>query len=305
MSYIGLYIATILIWGASWYAVRLQLDMVAPEVSIFYRFLIATLIMFAICLTSRRKLKYCLRDHCYFLLLGIFLFMLNFWLVYYASTRLTTGVVAVVFSTVLIFNMINGRWIVGERVTAKMVVGALIGITGITLIFSPEIKSLDLSDQGFSGLLLALAGTLSASFGMTLSGLIQKKGLPVLQSNTWGMLYGSLVMLAIILFFDIPFSMDTSPGYLGSLVYLALFASVLGFYCFLSLVGRIGASKASYATVMFPVVALAISTWLEGYQWTTIAVIGLALTLFGNVLILDRKSPVMSPKLKPKLKPGH
>ncbi len=301
MSYIGLYIATILIWGASWYAVRLQLDMVAPEVSIFYRFLIATLIMFAICLASGRKLNYRLRDHCTFLLMGIFLFMLNFWLIYYASTRLTTGVVAVVFSTVLIFNMINGRWIVGERVTAKMVVGAVTGITGITLIFSPEIKSLDLSDQGLSGLLLALAGTLSASFGMTLSGLIQKNGLPVLQSNTWGMLYGSLVMLAIILFFDIPFSMDTSPGYLGSLAYLALFASVLGFYCFLSLVGRIGASKASYATVMFPVVALAISTWLEGYQWTTIAVVGLALTLFGNVLILDKKLPQMSQKLKP----GH
>jgi drug/metabolite transporter (DMT)-like permease len=50
-----------------------------------------------------------------------------------------------------------------------------------------------------------------------------------------------------------------------------------------------GASRASYATVMFPVVALAISTWLEGYQWTTIAMVGLALTLFGNVLILDRK----------------
>jgi drug/metabolite transporter (DMT)-like permease len=301
MPYIGLYIATILIWGASWYAVRLQLDMVAPEVSIFYRFLIATLIMFAICLASRRKLSYRLRDHCYFLLMGIFLFMLNFWLIYYASTQLTTGVVAVVFSTVLIFNMTNGRWIVGERVTAKMVVGALTGITGITLIFSPEIKSLDLSDQGLSGLLLALAGTLSASFGMTLSGLIQKNGLPVLQSNTWGMLYGSLVMLAIILIFDIPFSIDTSPGYLGSLAYLALFASVLGFYCFLSLVGRIGASKASYATVMFPVVALAISTWLEGYQWTTIAVAGLALTLFGNVLILDKKLPLMSKKLKP----GH
>ena len=289
MTYIGLYLATILLWGASWYAVFLQLATVAPEVSIFYRFSIATLIMFAICLLTGRRLRYTLRDHCYFMLMGLFLFMLNFWLIYYASTRLTTGVVAVVFSTVQIFNMINGRWIVGEAVTLRMVAGALTGITGIALIFSPEIKSLDLSDQGLSGLLLALAGTLSASFGMTLSGLVQKKGLPVLQSNTWGMLYGSLIMLAIITVFGIPFSIDSSPEYLGSLLYLAIFASVLGFYCFLSLIGKIGASKASYATVMFPVVALAISTWLEGYQWTTIAMVGLALTLFGNVLILGRK----------------
>ncbi len=65
------------------------------------------------------------------------------------------------------------------------------------------------------------------------------------------------------------FMIEPTARYVGSLLYLALIGSVLAFACYLTLLGRIGADRAAYATVMFPVVALAVSTIVEGYRWTT------------------------------------
>ena len=160
------------------------------------------------------------------------------------------------------------------------------GIVGIGLVFLPEMRSLEIGDGSVKGLLLALTGTLFASVGMITSALNQKSNIPLMQSNAWGMVYGAGFMMLNIILRGIPFDIDTSVDYLGSLLYLALFASVLGFTFFLTLVGRIGAGKASYATVLFPMLGLALSAWLENYQMSLLALVGAGLALAGNALIL-------------------
>ena len=73
-----------------------------------------------------------------------------------------------------------------------------------------------------------------------------------------------------------------------SLLWLSIVSSVAAFWAYLTLLGRIGAARAGYATVMFPVFALAISTVFEGYVWTLPALVGLALVLAGNLFVLRR-----------------
>ncbi len=294
MKNLLLYAATIVLWGASWYAIRLQLTTVAPEVSIFYRFAIAAAVLFAYCLLRNKPMQFSLGVHVRFVLLGLFLFNLNFLLIYLAAKSLATGLISVVFSIVQIFNMLNGAMLLKDRITPGMVIGALMGIGGIALVFMPELTSFAVDDAGFAALLLALGGTLSASFGMIGSAAIQRQSVPVLQSNAWGMLYGSILMLIYVGLRDLPLGFDSSISYVGSLLYLAIFASVIAFGCFLTLVGRIGAAKASYATVLFPIIALALSTWAEGYQWSALAAAGVVLTLAGNAVILLDKSKARS-----------
>jgi drug/metabolite transporter (DMT)-like permease len=89
----------------------------------------------------------------------------------------------------------------------------------------------------------------------------------------------------------VPFAFDTSTAYVGALLYLAIPGSVIGFTAYLTLVGRMGPARAAYCTVLFPVVALSVSTWAEGYQWTPAAFLGLALVMFGNLLVFTRWSP--------------
>ena len=67
--------------------------------------------------------------------------------------------------------------------------------------------------------------------------------------------------------------------------------SVIAFGAYLTLLGRIGAHKAGYAMVMFPVVALILSILFEGLELDLTIILGTLLVLTGNIFVLEtRKS---------------
>ena len=295
-----LYLSTILLWGSSWLVIKFQLGEVAPAVSVFYRFLIASVILIVYCLLKGDSLRYRPMDHLRFAFIGLFLFNLNYIAIYFATFHLTTGLISVIFSCVQIFNMLIGYFVMGERITAKMIAGACVGIAGIALVFAPEIEQLDWSDETFRGVGLALLGTLFAAIGMSTSAGLQRLGYPVLQTNALGMSWGAIGMLVFVVASGTTFTFEFSVPYIGGLVWLSLFSTVLGFGCFLTLVGRIGAARASYATVMFPIVALLLSTAFESYQWGLPSVTGMVLAIIGNIIIiLDRNRQPTQPVRTP------
>ena len=95
-----LYSVTVLVWGSSWLAMTFQLGVVAPEVSVVYRFAIAAAVFMAVCLATRRRMLFSLRDHAFIALQGVFLFSSNFFLIYLGAQYLTSGLVSVGFSTI-------------------------------------------------------------------------------------------------------------------------------------------------------------------------------------------------------------
>lgn len=167
-----------------------------------------------------------------------------------------------------------------------MVIGALFGIGGIVVIFWPELAHFDLTQGGAKGMILVLCGTASAATGMLISALNQRRGLGVVRTNTMGMVYGSLFMLVYCLARGAEFRMEWTVPYIGSLLFLSIISTVVAFATYLTLVGRIGPERASYSSVLFPLVALAVSTWMEGFQWTTGAIFGVGCVLVGNLFVL-------------------
>jgi len=153
------------------------------------------------------------------------------------------------------------------------------------LLFWPQIVAQSFSPSELLGLALALLGTLCFSLGNMLSSRLQRLGWVPLETNAWAMLSGASILLLGSLVFGPPLVWSESPRYLGALLYLAVPGSVIGFTAYLMLVGRIGAERAAYATVMFPLVALNVSVWLEDYHWTTPALLGVVLVLAGNLLV--------------------
>ena len=283
-----LYTITVFIWGSTWLGIKFQLGQVDPLVSVVYRFCAATALLFAWCGLRRLPMRFALRDHLFIALQGACLFAVNYWLFYLAEVHLTSGIVAVVFSTIVFWNIINGRIFLKTPIRANVVCGSGLGIVGIGLVFWPELSGFSMDDAGLRGFLLSVAATLMASFGNILSARNQRHGLPVVQTNAYGMGYGALLMLAAGMAAGKPFGIDPSATYLLSLVYLALFGSVVAFGCYLTLVGRIGADRAAYATLLFPIIALIISTLFEGYRWSLPAVAGVAVILAGNALSLAK-----------------
>ncbi len=169
-------------------------------------------------------------------------------------------------------------------------VGGVLGIAGVALLFLPELRAVSATNATLSGMALALGATASASLGNMVATRNQRHGLPILQASGWSMLYGALITGAVALALGQDFRFDTSWRYLGSWAYLVLFGSVLAFGAYLTLMQRIGAHRAGYAMVAIPVVALLISTWLEGLHWTANLWAGVALCVVGNVLVLGRRA---------------
>jgi drug/metabolite transporter (DMT)-like permease len=289
MSNALLYAITFLIWGSTWLAITFQLGVVPPELSVAYRFALASLILLGYSLYRGLSLRFTRRQHFYIALQGIFLFCLNYILVYYSEGFLKSGLVAVVFSSIVIMNVVFGALFLRAPVRAPVVVGGLVGTTGLMVAFWPELSSFDLTSDRALGLVFAILATLSASLGNIISARNQKAALPVIQTNAIGMGYGALLMFLFAFMRGVPLTFEPSPPYVISLLYLALFGSVFAFGAYLTLLGRIGADRASYVTVVYPIFALILSTLYEDLDWTINALMGTLLIVLGNMIVLTRK----------------
>lgn len=290
MSNAFLYLASVLIWGSTWFAIEFQLGVVEPEVSIVYRYLAAAGVLFLWCKLKGLSLSFNFKAHLRFALMGLLLFSLNYVLAYRAQIYIMSALSAIAFSSMLWMNIINARIFFGVRSGMRLYLGAMLGVIGICVLFGPRITDASLSDGVFFGALLAVMGALTASFGNMASQAAQKLRLPVVQSNAWSMLYGGLLTCVLAILQGHEFTFDASPGYIISLAYLSVFGSVLAFGAYLTLLGRIGAHRAGYVTVMFPVVALIISMLFEGLALDVFIVLGLLLVLAGNLLVLTDRN---------------
>ncbi len=286
MKNLILFSVSAIIWGSTWLVIKFQLGLVDPIISVSYRFILASFILLLFCRISGLNLKYNVKKHFFIALQGFFLFGINYWLVYLAEVHLPSGLVAVIFSMIIFFNIFNGAIFIGSPIRVRVIAGAALGIVGIGLVFKQELLSFSLSSDNSLALVIAGLGALTASLGNITSVHNQKINLPVIQTNAFGMMYGALFMLIISLIMGKHFSFEISYAYIGSLLYLSIFGSIVAFTCYLTLLGKIGADKAAYVTLIIPVIALILSTIFEEYTWTLYAFIGVALILIGNILVL-------------------
>ena len=285
-----LYGSTVIIWGTTWLAIKFQLGSVDPMVSVLYRFMAAALTLFLYGMLRGLKMRFGLKDHLFMALQGLVLFSVNYWLIYLAELHVTSGLVALIFSGIVFMNIVNGAVLLGSPIRSNVLLGGAIGVLGIVLVFWPQLVSFSLSDDGALGLLLTVLSTFMASLGNIISARHQQNNLPVIQTNAYGMAYGAGIIGVIAVASGKTFNFEMSLTYIGSLCYLSLFGTVIAFGCYLKLIGKIGADRAAYATMLFPIVALGISTAYEGYQWAAHNIIGMAVVLIGNWLVLNKRA---------------
>lgn len=280
-----LYAVVVLIWGTTWIALKWQLGEVPIEQSIAYRFVLAAAILFAWLAVSGRLWRPRGRVALLVGLQGLCLFCLNFICFLKASALISSGLVAVVFSTASLWNAVLARVVLHREMSRAVVLGGMLGLCGLLLLFWPQVMVQGAHAGAVHGLLWALGGTLFFSAGNLLSSALQHEGTTPLQTNAWGMAVGACVLLAACLVEGHPFMLDMHVRYLGALLYLAVPGSVVAFTVYLTLLGRLGAERVAYCTVLFPIVALNVSAVFEGYRWSLTGLTGLALVLLGNVVV--------------------
>jgi drug/metabolite transporter (DMT)-like permease len=290
MRNLVLFISTLICWSPTWYLIKFQFGVVDPLISIFYRFFIASIIVFIFLILSKKKMSFNLHQHLSFLLLGVTLFSLNYIFFYLANTYLISGIVTIAFSTILIMNILGERIYFKIKSSKETLFAAGFGIVGILIIFGNELLNFRLEDKTHIGIILSFIATFWASTGNLVHQKNSKDEIPFIQSIAYGMLYGSLFTLIVAKFRGAEIIFDNSISYILSFLYLSIIGSVVAFYLYLKLLDNIGSARAGYIGVIMPIIALIISTIFEGLQWTNNLIIGLPVLIVGCVLILNQKS---------------
>ncbi len=281
-----LYVSVVFIWGTTWIGIHWQVGDVPLLLSVFYRFALASVLFLPLLHFLGKLQKVGGRDHVFFLLQGLCLFSINFLFFYNASLYLVSGIVSVIFASAILFNAFNQWLIWKKRPPITIYFSSFLGIAGLVLLFWEQLSQGQYGDNSLIGIVYALLGTYCFSLGNMITLRHSANGIKPWTSTAYGMIYGAIALLVMVLISGVDWVWDTRPIYWGSLLYLVIPGSILGFTAYLSLVSRIGANQAAYSTVLFPIVALTISTIVEDYHWDIFAVVGLVFILLGVLLAL-------------------
>ncbi len=282
------FIVCTLIWGSTWFVIRTQLGEVPPSWSVTWRFALGAAVMFGLCLVRGKSLRLTGRQHGFALLVAVSQFVLNFNLVYRSEQYLASGLVSLTFAFLLVTNTTLSAIFLGQRVTGRFMIGSAIGLAGVALLFAPDLGKPGGEQMGL-GLALAFGGVISASVANVLQATPQGRAMPLEAGIAWAMAWGALIDGAVAWVVSGPPVISTAPVYLAGLAYLGIAASAVAFNLYYILIRTVGAGPAAWNGVAVPVVAMALSTLLEGYQWTLTAVAGIALALIGLIIALKAK----------------
>lgn len=274
-----------LIWGSTYFVITLQISQAPPLVTVFWRFVISTLIMFSYLIFTKQNLKFAPQTHVWFLLQGVFNFSINYMLTYKAETFIKSGVLAIAFTTMVYFNILFS-WVFFKRTVAlKVIFGSLLGGLGILLIFKDDLFVTSSSNE-MLGMLLGLGAALSASTGNMVSVRNIQSGISISTANTFSMFYGTLFTGLVVLISGIPWAIPVNFTFISSLLYLSILGTVVAFAAYNTMLKTLGAEKAAYTTIISPILAILLSYTFEGLQLHTAMIFGIVLCLAGNILVL-------------------
>tara|TARA_B100000780_G_scaffold34279_1_gene21399 strand:- start:4050 stop:4931 length:882 start_codon:yes stop_codon:yes gene_type:complete len=289
MNNLVLFGITLFCWSPTWYVIKFQLGYVDPLISVFYRFLAASIIIFIYLLIKKKKLKFSLNHHLWFLLFGTCLYSINYVFFYLSNVYLISAFPAVVFSTVVLMNILGEAFYFKKKPSLKTLIGATIGMLGIIIIFNNEILNFDLENGTHIGLFLALIGTFCASTGNMVYQRNLNNNFPLMQTLAYAMLYGSLITFSITQIKGTELLFEYSFDYIASLAYLTIIGSIFAFIFYLKLLENVGPGRAGYVGVVMPVLALLISTIFENLEWKVDLIIGLPILIIGAALVINQK----------------
>ncbi len=279
------YALTVLIWGLTWTAIRFQVESAAVDISVFYRFVLAAAVALGGLALLRRLPRFSLRQHGWLVLQGLTLYSINFLFIYRAAENMTSGLLAVVFSLAALFNAFNGRLFMGIRPNPRIYPAVTLGISGVALLFWHDLQ---IGNATLPALAFAAAGTFWFSLGNLLSLKVREAEIPLLAGNAWAMFYGAIALGIWCLVNGVEWVLPQGATFWGATLFLAIPGSIVAFFSYLTVIRELGADKAGYATVLFPVVALSVSTWLEGFVWSSTALAGACLAILGNYVLFRK-----------------
>jgi drug/metabolite transporter (DMT)-like permease len=273
-----LYALMCLIWGSTWLAIKVGLVGVPPFLAAGLRFTLATLIVGLPLLVRRRRIRLTHDDKVCIASLGLLVFWLDYAAVYWAELYISSGLTAVLFSTMpLMTALLSAFWTRSEALGARKLTGILVGVAGTALLFWPQGR---LGTMQVLGMLSALAASLCAAINLVTMKKHGRQSDPFVL-NFLGMGIGAVCLLLMSAALEPWTAVVWTRSNVLAIVYLSLFGSVVAFSIYYYLIKRMDATIVSLGTLIIPIVALVLGRVFLGEMVTAAAVIGIVTILLG------------------------
>ena len=285
---IAAFILITLIWGSTWLVIKDQISAVPPAWAVTWRFALAALGMFALAAVRRERLLLSREGLLLAAPMGLFQFFANFQFVYQAEHFITSGLVAVLFALLMVPNALLAKIFVKAEVSGRFIAGSAVALVGIALLLLHEYRAAPAGGAAvLTGIVLTCGAILSASIANVMQAAERARRQSVVVLIGWAMVFGTIADALYAWATAGPPVFDASPRQLAGLAYLAIVGSVVTFPLYFALIRDWGPGKAAYNSVAVPVVAMALSTVFEGYQWTLLAGGGAVLAMIGLLIALS------------------
>jgi len=241
-----------LIWGSTWLAIKVGLGHMSPFYFAALRFVIASAILLPFAL-RRGKLNVGLSPFM-ILVTGLLLIPVPYGLAYWGARFISSGLTAVLFSSLPIFVAVFSMWLLpNEKLSPLGAAGLCLGIAGIGVIYSDDLAVSGLLSS--AGVITILAGTVISAAGIVLVKKNASSYDPIALC-TCHFLLGAVILLPLAMIFEDWSAVEFNLPSVLSLFYLALFGSGLAFALYYWLLKKMDVAKASLLVYVTPVIAI-------------------------------------------------
>lgn len=282
---VAAYLTCALIWGTTWYAIRVCISGYPTLASVALRFAIAAAILLPLVARARPWPRG--REWAWLAIAGV-LDAAAYLLVYLGEERVSGAVAAVLYGTQpLILGLLLTATRI-EPVTRRHIVGACVSLAGVAVLF---LDQLDLSARQAAGVVMVIGSVVAAT---SYSAIMRRHARAIHGAvSTAVFLAVTAIVLGIIALAarePMPWPPPAAPTV--ALVYLAVVGSVVAFLVFFWLLGKTGLLVTSTLVFVFPLVALAVDALFERQlPLGPRTYLGAAITLAGLAVSLRRRAP--------------
>ncbi len=280
-----MYIVLCLIWGSTWMAIKIGLSDAPPLYAASIRFMIAVAILTVIVKVKGLKYPTGMKNFLRLGYPGIWMYCGSYALVYFAEQHINSAMTAVLFGVYPFFVALFSGWLLkSEPVHGKTWIGLALGFAGVVMI---SYESLTTSGDLFVGTLLTIAGALVSAYGLV----IHKKWFGdqnIFVAANVQMLVGGILLIIGAVTFESFRDFKISPESVGSIIYLAIFGTVVAFLGYYWLLKHSKAVTVSMIAFVTPLVAIVIGVVFSSETLSALIFAGTALILGGIVLVVRR-----------------
>ncbi len=279
-----LFLIVCLCWGTTWIGIEIAVETSPPLTAAGLRFLIAAPMFAAFALACKSKLLYPAGHRLFFWFITLVYFAIPYWLLNFGQQFVSSGLTALLFSTMPVFILIFSGLILKQRIYPSQLAGMIIGFTGLALIITGQ--GMHLSYSGLIGVIAILSAAVMHGLCYVTTKKLGKD-IDIITFNTLPIGVAGVLLLASGLVLEGPDFYAFSKSSVLALLYLGIVASVGGFIVYFFLLKRMNPVILSFVFIIFPVFAVAIDSWYDGAPlsenfiiFTLILLAGFAITTF-------------------------